>query len=473
VRRIRFQSLQLRLAVRLAALYLAATAVAFGVLIYQAYDTASSLNDRELGQRAADLAAAVSRDGVGRAQLTLPASLAAAYAESSGNIYALRDFAGRLVAATPEEFGRQVAKWPPATDDASYFRLTSLGSAEYYGLSIAIDTAAGPVSVSVARAASANAIVESLLREFVFDVAWVSPLLMAATLAIAVLVVRNGLKPVREVSRAAAQIGPAATSVRLAANDLPAEIKPLVDAVNRALDRLEQGFAIQRQFTADAAHELRTPLAIVTGALEVMDNTEDTAKLRKDVGRMNRLVDQLLRVARLDSVALEFARVDLKEIAQDLVARIAPWAIAQNRTIALSAPDTPVWIWANTHAVEDALRNIAENAVINSPVGGEVTIIVNAQGRVSVADCGAGIRPEDRENIFNRFWRGRGATEQGAGLGLAIVKETMRAHGGSVEVADNAEGGAVFTLTFRRPPSAAVNEVANISAGVVQADKRM
>ena len=124
---LRSQSLQVRLAVRLAALYVIATAIALGVLIYQAYDTASSLNDRELSQRAADLAGAVSRDASGRLQFVLPGKLAAAYAQSSDNIYAVRDSQGNLIAVTPAEFGRQVSKWPFGTDDPSYFRLTSLG----------------------------------------------------------------------------------------------------------------------------------------------------------------------------------------------------------------------------------------------------------------------------------------------------------------------------------------------------------
>src|SRR5215470_1921905 len=339
---LRFQSLQVRLAVRLAILYVVATAIAAGVLIYQAYDTASSLNERELSLRAEDLVRAVSRDDAGNAQLTLPPMLASAYATSEDDIFAVRDATGRLLGASPAEFGVQVSKWPLAKDDPTYFHLTNLGTSDYYGLSVEVTSTAGPVSVSVARAAGANALVSSLLREFVFDVAWVSPLLMVATLAIGVLVVRSGLKPVRDISDMAARIGPDATSVRLTNENLPAEIKPLVDAINRALDRLERGFAVQRQFTANAAHELRTPLAIVTGALDSMQGNGEVAKLRADVARMNRLVEQLLRVARLDSVALDFDSVDLNEIASAVVEMIAPWAIVQGRTVAFIGTDAPV-----------------------------------------------------------------------------------------------------------------------------------
>jgi signal transduction histidine kinase len=444
----RFQSLQVRLAIRLAVLYVAATAMGAGVLIYQAYDTAASLHDRELSLRAEDLARAVSRDDAGLPQLKLPAKLASGYATSGDDIFAVRDAAGRILAASPREFGDQVVKWPLAKDDPSYFHLTNLGSTDYYGLSVELKSAVGPVSVSVARTAGANDLVSSLLREFVADVAWVSPLFMLATLAIGILVVRGGLKSVRDISRLAAAIGPHSTSIRLPAANLPAEIKPLVDAVNAALDRLERGFLTQRQFTADAAHQLRTPLAIVTGALDSMQGNGELSKLRADVTRMNRLVEQLLRVARLDAVALELKPVDLNDVARSVVATLAARAIPQGRTVAFVGADGPVWVHANGHAVADAITNLVENGIAHSPSGGEVTVKVRSDGRVAVTDHGCGVMPQDRERIFDRFWRGKDPKVEGAGLGLAIVQEIMKAHDGDVTIEDNIGGGSVFTLLF-------------------------
>jgi two-component system, OmpR family, sensor histidine kinase TctE len=444
----RFQSLQVRLAVRLAVLYATATAVAAGVLIYQAYDTAASLHDRELGQRADDLARAVSRDDTGLPQLKLPAKLASGYATSSDDIFAVRDAAGRLLAASPPEFGDQVLKWPLAKDEPGYFHLTNLGSTNYYGLSVELKSAAGPISVSVARTAGANDLVSSLLREFVVDVAWVSPLFMIATLAIGILVVRGGLKPVRDISQLAAAIGPHSTSIRLPAGNLPAEIKPLVDAVNAALDRLERGFLAQRQFTADAAHQLRTPLAIVTGALDSMQGNGELGKLRTDVARMNRMVEQLLRVARLDAVALELEPVDLNDIASWVVTTLAPWAIPQGKTVGFVGADKAVWVNANGHAAAEAIRNLVENGIAHSPSGAEVTVRVHPGGGVAVIDHGCGVIPRDRERIFDRFWRGTDPKAEGAGLGLAIVQEIMKAHDGGVTVEDNIGGGSVFTLSF-------------------------
>src|SRR5262249_31081634 len=165
------------------------------------------------------------------------------------DLFAIRDTNGRLIAASPADFGDRVSKWPPAPDEPSYFRLSGVGpddflSETYYGLSIALQTAAGPMWITVARAEGSDALIRSLLREFVFNAIWVSPLLMLATLAIGIFAIRNGLKPVREISRMASSIGPDATSVRLPEQNLPAEIMPLVASINHALDRLEKGFAV-------------------------------------------------------------------------------------------------------------------------------------------------------------------------------------------------------------------------------------
>ena len=453
----RARSLQLRLAVRLAALFIAGTAALVGVLVWRAYDTAETLADRELSLRAADLARYVAPGPDGTAQLALPSALREAYgAAPDADIFAIRGRDGRLVAAMPEAFGSVAERWPATTDDPSYFNLPVLAgkTQDYYGLGISLDSDAGPLSIWVARAAGATALVHSLLEEFVLDIAWVIPLFMLLALAIAILAIRSTLKPIREVSEIAASIGPGTTSVRLPQANLPSEIMPLVSAVNRALGRLEQGFAVQRQFTANAAHELRTPLAIVTGALENMEPNPEIGKLKIDVARMNRLVEQLLSVARLDAIALDVSgRIDLNDVARETVANLAPWALAQGRSIAFAGADRPVIVSGNAYAIDDAIRNLVENAVVHAPPRTEVTVSTHADGRIDISDHGPGVPEADRARIFERFWRGKAAPSHGAGLGLAIVAEIMKAHGGGVRVDAGADGGAVFTLAFPLAPA--------------------
>jgi signal transduction histidine kinase len=448
----RLRSLQLRLAVQLAALFIVGSAAIVGVLVWRAYDTAGTLADRELSLRAEDLAKYVAAGPDGTARLALPPALREAYgAQPDADIFAVRAGDGRLVAALPEAFGSVVERWPATTEDPSYFHLPGLAgkTQDYYGLGISVDSAAGPVSIWVARAAGATALVHSLLEEFVLDIAWVIPLFMLLALGVAILAIRSTLRPIREVSEIAASIGPGATSVRLPLANLPSEIMPLVSAVNRALGRLEQGFAVQRQFTANAAHELRTPLAIITGALENMEPNAEVGKLKIDVARMNRLVEQLLSVARLDAIALDVSgTVDLNDVGHQAVANLAPWALAQGRTIAFIAAERPVIVDGNAYAIDDAIRNLIENAVAHAPRHTEVTVSVRTDGSIDVSDRGPGVSQQDRERIFERFWRAKAAPSHGAGLGLAIVAEIMKAHGGSVEVNAGPQGGAVFTLIF-------------------------
>jgi signal transduction histidine kinase len=448
----RVRSLQLRLAVRLGLVYVVAIAMAVTFFINQAYNAAGSLSERQLGLRAADLARYVSLNSSGTPRLDMPPELAAAYADASdADIFAIRTSDGRVIAASPATFAEQVVGWPAVTENPSYLRLKNLDShvRDYYGLSIVLNSVAGPLSITVAHEPEINPLVHTILRGFVFHIGWLIPIFLVITLAIGVLAIRSGLRPLREVSQMASAIGPSATALRLPEHDLPREIMPLVAAVNHALDRLDQGFMIQREFTANAAHELRTPLAIITGALDFIEGNGAITKLRKDVSRMNRLVEQLLWVARLDAIALDVSKtVDLKATAASIVATLAPWVIERGRILALTGTDKPVYVKGNADAIEDAIRNLVENAVTHSPVGEEVTVEVLTDGRVNVADHGPGVPVDQRERVFERFWSGGSADTAGVGLGLAIVKKIMEAHRGTAAVRNNSDQGAVFTLTF-------------------------
>jgi signal transduction histidine kinase len=301
----------------------------------------------------------------------------------------------------------------------------------------------------VAEVSGGNQLVHSILREFVFDVAWYVPPFVAVALLLATYSVSRSLRPLRTVSAQASAIGPGSISIRLPDADVPTEALPLVVAVNRALDRLEQGFAIQRRFTANAAHELRTPLTIITARLDSLQGNGQLSALREEVARMNRLVEQLLCVARLDSVALDVSsRVDLREITEEVIGSMAHLALAAGRTIALVGADKPVVIAGNAAAIGDALRNLVENALTHTAPGSEVIVEVGPDGALSVLDSGPGIPVEDQPRIFDRFWRGKGVSSEGAGLGLAIVMEIVRAHGASITVSDRAPGGARFDLRF-------------------------
>jgi signal transduction histidine kinase len=193
----------------------------------------------------------------------------------------------------------------------------------------------------VAEASGGDPLVHSILREFVFDIAWYVPPFVAVALLLAAYSVRRSLLPLRAASAQASAIGPESIALRLPEANVPTEALPLVVAVNHALDRLEQGFVIQRRFTANAAHELRTPLTIITARLDTLEGNGQVSALREEVARMNRLVEQLLCVARLDSVTLNVTTpVDLRQLAEEVVGSMAHLALSTRRTIA--PPPAPI-----------------------------------------------------------------------------------------------------------------------------------
>src|SRR5215213_7454736 len=404
------RSLQAQLVLRLTAVFLIAAAAGVGALLYESTQTADALRRDELLRRAHELARFVARDSGGAVRVALPAELDRIYrAPTATDQFAIRSTTGQPLAASQPEFAASTRDWPTANAEPRYIRLKHFDRSgqEYCALTVRAESEAGPISVTVARALDGDAGVHTVLTDFVFDIAWAIPLFAAATLAVGVWGIRRDLRPVRAVSERAATIAPEATGVRLSAERLPTELVPLVVAINKALDRLERGLTLQRQFTANAAHQLRTPLTILTAQLDELTAGTQADKLRGDVARMNRLIDQLLRVARLDSAPMSVdARVDLTAVAAETVKYLAPWAIEKDRAIGFDAPNSPVLVRGNSDAIADALRNLVENAVYHTPPKTEVTVAVSTNGTVEVTDKGPGVANEDRERIFERFWRG-------------------------------------------------------------------
>jgi signal transduction histidine kinase len=213
---------------------------------------------------------------------------------------------GQYFVATASKDGRTkdfavITRGPNASEELSYFHVEGSGKADsnYRGPSVSEDSVARRLSLSPPRAAAANVSILSLLREFVLNFAWFIPLFLLATLGTGLLAIHSELKKIPIESAGLIASNP--ISFRLPPDRLPSEITPLVVAVDNALDRLEQGFARQRQFTANATHELSTSLAAITAALDTMNADSELTKLKADVSRMNRLVEQL-QVTHLDAL---------------------------------------------------------------------------------------------------------------------------------------------------------------------------
>src|SRR5207302_9446820 len=221
----------------------------------------------------------------------------------------------------------------------------------------------------------------------------------------------------------AKQINPRRTDVRLSLQDIPKEIRPLVQAVNQALDRLETGFRIQREFTADAAHELRTPLTVLRSRIDALADRGISKALHRDIEGMARIVSQLLEIAELETFSIDpMEKADLRAICAEIAEFAAPLALAQGKNIALSGSEAAVWVNGNPEMLSRAIRNLVENAINYAPPGTTVEIVVEGSGLVRVLDEGPGIKEEERALIFQRFWRRDRRRTGNAGLGLSIVQ---------------------------------------------------
>ncbi|MGA8172750.1 MAG: HAMP domain-containing sensor histidine kinase [Methylocystis sp.] len=262
------------------------------------------------------------------------------------------------------------------------------------------------------------------------------------------LAVRRGLAPLRDVAADAARIDIDGLDQRLFEGSVPVEILPLVGAFNDTLARLDAGVGGLRRFIANAAHELRTPLAILSMRLGAPEEPTFKKDLKRDLRRAQHVVDQLLATARLAERSIEVLReVDLVSIAKSVASDAAMVAIKHRRRVEFEAPSAPVIIHASEFALQSVIANLVDNALRAEPEGGMVKLLVGVDAIVEVVDHGEGVAGTDRDLIFEPFWR-KSEQTPGAGLGLAIAKELMGALGGRIWVEETLGGGATFKLSF-------------------------
>lgn len=450
---VRAWSLTLRLGWRLAVVMVLAIALAAAAVAWRAVATVHELDNSALQSQADLIVRALRALPRGDAAPVLPDALVAPFRASDGdNLFIVYDPAGAPVASSDAAEAAALAPILSAAPGRGFFRLPA--SAGHARGMLGLGVAAGPWQVVVLQGREQTALLlDTLMHDFLIASVWLLGPIGLATVLVGVLTLRRGLSPLRQVSLAAERVGPAQPGVRLPVTGLPREVVPLVAAVNDALDRLEQGLAAQRRFMAEAAHSLRTPLAVLMARLEVADRPPDAEALRHDADKMSRLVGQLLRMARLEGLPLDVAQhVDLRAVAVEAIADLAPLALHEGVDLALldGAPVAP--LPGNHAALVLALTNLIENAIAHAPVGSVVEVAVAPPACLSVMDRGPGVPEAHRSRIFGRFERGpAGAGGMGgAGLGLAIVAEIAAAHRGTVCVTGRADGGAAFVLSLAR-----------------------
>lgn len=262
----------------------------------------------------------------------------------------------------------------------------------------------------------------------------------------AYITLRYTLKPLRDLSESAAAISPRSIDARLKTEAVPAEIAPLVDSFNRALERLERGYRVQQEFLGQAAHELKTPLALIRAQIELReDGKDDHDSLLSDVEYMTRQVQQLLLLAETSEVYnYHFAEVPMQEVAREVVSFLESMAESAEVHLAVRAAGEVTWK-ADRAACFTLLKNLLENAIQHAPAGTSINVEIQGD-TVTVRDWGPGVDAVQLPLLFERFWRAAHRRDHGAGLGLAICQEIALAHGWRL-TAEQAEPGLRFRLS--------------------------
>jgi two-component system sensor histidine kinase TctE len=343
----------------------------------------------------------------------------------------------------------------PGSGDLSY------GDSEVNGRMLRLatyrlQTADGPRSITVAEPDDSR----SRSSHFFLATTWLVDFIQVdVTLLIVWIGVHFGLKPVltlrRQIeARSARELGP------LEITSVPAEVRPLVDALNLLFEMLSGAARAQRQFVADTAHQLRTPIAGLLGSLEVLIREPAAAPLRsrlaslhEGVLRLSHSANQLLALARADpsgGLAEQFAEVDLKTVVERAIERNVERAIESG--LDLGAECSSAVVSANARLLDDLIGNLLDNALRYTPGGGRVTVrsgIQAARPYMEVEDDGPGIPESERGRVRERFYRLPGSPAGGCGLGLAIVDEIARQHDARLSIETGTNGqGVRFNVSF-------------------------
>ncbi len=419
------------------------------IIYTQINDTLDILRDKALSQQAQDIAASLHTGGA------LPDNGLSVRGEALyGNTgtqsqYIVRDSRdGRIVmhsgAAMPSSFPEPV----PNGQNPWYFSFqTPQGT--YAGAGIQAKIGGRDYLIQTAQSEdSAHSFADILRQTFfkrisVFGIPFLFILMLVIALSIKLIMspITRTLKQTREISFAK-------PDVRLDTSTLPQEIQPLAQAVNDALDRLEKGITAQKDFIASAAHELRTPLAILRSHVDLLEDKNVAAMMRDDVDNMARLVSQLLDTARLESPErLEMHEIDLADAVRSVSQDIWPLMVKDGRAFNVQGIDKPAPVPGHFDSVCRALRNVLENTLKYTPKGSAIEITLTGC-RIDIRDHGPGIADGEKDRIFEKFSRRDRQKSSGAGLGLFIVRRIMELHGGSARVTDAPGGGSIFTLQF-------------------------
>ncbi len=291
---------------------------------------------------------------------------------------------------------------------------------------------------------------DKLLHEIEEEIWWVV-LGVVMVLTFALFATGRALSSLKVLSNQAHQIGPTATNQRLQTDRVPTEIAPLIEDVNMAFDRLEQGYKAQRDFAANVAHEIRTPIAVLRSSIDRIDDPALKKTLSQDAKQLDRIFGQLIDLSRADAALQSgFEPVDLRDVAVEVATELAPVALRSGRRLSVIGDET-VLVHGNAGLLGIALANVVRNALQYSSESSEVEIeLYSSPAGWRVLDRGSGVPDALKTALFERFNRGNQANagSKGSGIGLAIAKSVAHSHNAAVSFQDRDGGGSIFSFTF-------------------------
>lgn len=406
---------------------------------------------------------ALVRDGQGGLALSPTSDLALLRADARNLWFIIRDEQGRQLTqgTVPQEFAPIVA----GLDHVSQARLKiDMNSKAQANASIGsgyrpdallrwVDSPAGKVQILTGTQGrmSWGRLIAGVSISTLTITLPVLALMVLVTMLATPFVVRRAMAGLSLAAAQAERVDIDQRGVQLPVDHVPTEIGPLVKAVNEALARLDKGYERHQRFLADAAHELRTPIAILNTRIASLPESPQKGRLLEDTTRLSVLTGQLLDLQRLDQQVELFVPLDISALARRVVVDLAPLAFAAGYEIDFLADDGLVQVRGDQTALERALTNLVQNAIQHGGRRGTISVRVgkvdSQTGELEVCDEGEGIPAGEAERIFEPFHRLR-HDGKGAGLGLNLVQEIVRLHGGRVTAAATVKGGACLRMTF-------------------------
>jgi len=373
------------------------------------------------------------------------------------------DSKGDIVTETPKMSGfLPPAVFPDPQDKNSVYRPKNYRTGKkLFSLVATMEEADGrPYLIQLAQDRSSD---EEFATQFASVLGGVLALGIVASAVIAIAVTKRGLLPLQQMTQSLERISPNHLDERVGKTTWPRELHPVATAFDGMLARLENSFTKLSQFSADLAHELRTPISNIRGEAEVTLTRPRTLEEYRNViesiaaecERLSGILDNLLFLARAEAVDRQIERSVFA--ARPAIEKIAAYyrTVAEERGISITNKGDGE-VYADARLFDRALSNLLDNALRFTPDGGKITITTETKPErteLAVEDTGCGIPPQHLPRVFDRFYRADSSrSSQGTGLGLALVKSITDLHGGSVEVASEVNRGTTVTLTFPAKP---------------------